>query len=351
MSASDDSFSWIELAGITPRAAMIRNRFVRAEDLQAVKTWRERFDNRDVYASVCRFAKPTRDADFFCDFFLDIDSDNLNTAREEALRAFYLLVDHLGLRPEWVDLFFSGAKGFHVIVPHVVFGSPKASEIMRVWKALAGRLVSEGLEHIDLGVYQKSRVLRLPNSLNSKSGLYKVPLEYKELRDFGLDYVLELAREPRDEDSLAMPEEGLKAAAWFREALTWWRTKRAGKTPRSNSTTKFSQGWRVPPCIRNIEQATLPDGIRHTAYLALARFYAWIGMHALEAEERIGLIDEKHSVRDSACIARIVEFGGKHPGFPGCDNPVLKKYCDRKRCFLPRIRRNKTQGQLTAGVE
>jgi hypothetical protein len=219
-----------------------------------------------------------------------------------------------------------------MVIPGTVFGEPDYSHVLWIWAALARRLVKEGIPHIDLGVYQPSRVLRLPNSINSKTGLYKVPLEYKELRDLGLGNVLDVARSPREEDSMAVPEESPKALGWFQAAVKWCEkltAKRAAHPPAKG----FREGWRVPPCVRSIETATLPDGIRHDAYFVLAKFYARIGMHPAEAIERLRELDGRRPIHDPDYIERVVQYGRKHPGLAGCNHPALERYCDRNHCF------------------
>jgi len=181
-------------------------------------------------------------------------------------------------------------------------------------------------------VYQASRVLRLPNSINSKTGLYKVPLEYKELRDFGVGHALDVARAPREEDSMAVPEESPKAVGWFQSAVKWCEgleAKRAAHPPAKG----FREGWRVPPCIRNIETSTLPDGIRHDAYFALAKFYGWIGMHPAESAERLHTIDGRRPIRDPKYIRRVAFYGVEHPGFMGCKHAAIMRYCEPSKCF------------------
>ncbi|HUT56836.1 MAG TPA: hypothetical protein VNA25_03050, partial [Phycisphaerae bacterium] len=279
MATSRDKYRWIELAGMLPGGGMKRNHFVRCEDSQAIRAWRKGFGNRDVYASVCRFAEPTRASPYVCDFFLDMDAEDLELARDETLKACDLLVEHLAISPGSPDLFFSGAKGVHLIVSLKVFGEPVYPYGLQIWQVLARRLSKEGIFHIDSAVYQNARVLRLPNSIHSKTGLYKVPLEYKELRDLGLGHVLEVAKQPRDEDSMAVLEECPRAVGWIKRAIAWDEKRRKQRAKRKDEKTPFRQGWRMPPCIQTLERVRLPDGLRHSAYFVLARWYAYVNMH------------------------------------------------------------------------
>ena len=61
---------------------MRRGHWVRIDDADAITAWREKFRNRDVYASMCQFGQPRRNGGFVCPFLLDIDCrDDLMKAR------------------------------------------------------------------------------------------------------------------------------------------------------------------------------------------------------------------------------------------------------------------------------
>lgn len=342
-------FPWIELAAALSGGGFERNRFVRADDVQAVRSWREQHGNRDVYASVCRFERPDRASRFLCPFFADFDAEDPRDVAGEVLKACELLEERVGVEPSCVELHFSGAKGFHLLVHLAVFGGRVVPQAMNLWRLLARRLEREGVQGLDLGIYQSSRVLRLANSLNSKSGLYKIPIEHAELQDLGVEHVLEQARHVREDDSLAAVAECPQAVQWFCRAIESVQRRSRKRPDRPEQPWRFRKGWRVPPCVRRLEQATLPDGLRHAAYFALARFYAWIGMHPAEAETRLLEIDSRHPIEDDGYIRRVVESGARYAGFAGCDDPALAQYCDSRECFLAQWRQRRAGGRQRDG--
>ena len=63
-----------------------------------------------------------------------------------------------------------------------------------VFRHLARRLRKDGITALDCGIYQHNRLLRLPNTINSKSGLYDIALAWEELRDYGIETIKEMAR-------------------------------------------------------------------------------------------------------------------------------------------------------------
>ena len=101
MSNSLNNHGWIELAAMT-LSGMVRNQWVQAANLSAQTAWRQRFDNRDVYASVCRFEKPSRQSEFVCPFYLDVDCEtDLSKAARQVIAAADLMADHIGILPEF----------------------------------------------------------------------------------------------------------------------------------------------------------------------------------------------------------------------------------------------------------
>ena len=77
--------------------------------------------------------------------------------------------------------FFSGCKGFHVLLPAVLFGGwPPSSHLAGQLKEMA-KIMADGIETADLAVYDQNRLLRMPNTRHGKSGLWKIPLHTHEL--------------------------------------------------------------------------------------------------------------------------------------------------------------------------
>lgn len=329
MSERDDRYSWCELGAKLPSGGVDRNHFVQADDPNALRVWRRSHNNRDVFTSICRFSEPRRNSEYVCDFFLDIDSSDFGVARSEALIACRLLMERIGIDPDSVELFFSGAKGYHVVVPKSVFGDPEGQHVMTVWSHLARRLIDAGCPHIDTAVYEKSRLWRLPNSINTKTGLYKIALEYKELADLGLDYVLGLAKQPREFDSAAVPIESPKATKWMHDALAWAEREAQLQARRPRVS---GRGWRLPPCIKAIERSTIPDGMRHIAYYNYARFFATIGADASEIRDRLEEIDARNPIRDRGYLAQLARRIAKYAGFRRCPKDELAEFCDTKAC-------------------
>lgn len=129
---------------------------------------------------------------------LDLDSHtDLPAVHSDALRICASL-DKIGAR---YRLWFSGGKGFHVIIPTSQFGFEPTSDegiLKRMAEAIAG-----DSPFFDGSVYNKTRIFRYPNTFNQKGGLYKVIV-----RDFSrtLDEIKGDARLPF-EDTIEVPDQ------------------------------------------------------------------------------------------------------------------------------------------------
>lgn len=341
MSVPLSEFQWIELAAMTEQNGMCRKRFVVHDDRASIAQWAAQCDGVDWYTSISIYREPHLQAAAVTPFFLDIDARNdLERGREQVLWIAELLNQRLGIEPTSLDLAFSGG-GFHVVVPLAVWGNPTDPDLICVWGSLARVLAKQGADLIDLGVYQKQRLWRAMNSYNSKHERYKVPIEFAELQDLGLDHVLELAQGPRDFQSGADPRESPKAMGWLREKGLAWARKQAAQRRQSRRVADNARGWRLPPCVRHIEhEAVLEDGTRHASYFHIARLYAKCGAHPLEITERLRSIDQRHPIRDPDYIERVAQDALKYASyFKECPHSVLAHHCDPQQCpFHPSAR-------------
>ncbi len=318
---------------------MVRGQYIRLQDLAQIKRFREEYQNTDLFTSVARYEKPDNNSRGIVPLYFDIDSkDNLNMAREDAIRLCELLCDRIGISYDSLEIYFSGYKGFHVIVPVEIFVPRYSGQILSLLKILAQRAQAIGILRLDTGVYTAKRILRFPNSKHSLSQLYKIPLMFKELRDVGMDGILNMAQNPRSDDSYVNLNQNAQAVAWYEKAIRVMEKKSVDLQPDSDLNHPFRSGWRKPPCIRTIEKATIPEGFRHNLYYQLARYYSWIGMHPEGIVEQIEEIDIRNPIEDPEYITRTVMSGCQKSGFPGCDNEVLKNYCDKDKCFYYKLK-------------
>lgn len=96
---------------------------------------------------------------------------------------------------EAIKVFFTGAKGFNILLPSNAFNLEPSSELPGLCKRLALELA--GKITIDVGLYEHMRLFRITDTINKKSGLYKIELAPNELMTQSIDDMKELAKKPR----------------------------------------------------------------------------------------------------------------------------------------------------------
>jgi hypothetical protein len=215
------------------------------------------------------------------------------------------------------------------------FSSPYA---LALNKRMAVKAQAQGIRFLDTGVYTNKRIWRMPNSIHGKSNRFKIPLTYEELRDIDIDRIVKLAQNPRPQDSFVMPQVCQAAARWYRRAIECFEKTHTARPSGRKVNSQFKRGWRMPPCVKAIETAVVPDGIRHQLYVSLARYYGYLNMHHDEMLDRLEAIDQRNPIRDPDSIERAVSFGCTHPGFPRCDDPAIARYCQKDKCFYARLK-------------
>lgn len=157
----------------------------------------------ELYASVYRFDSTILTHEslsnlgdnirFYSDYLVfDFDDlESLDISLADALHLYKALRD-MGA---FSEVYFSGLKGFHVLVPSCQFGFEPTND-EGILKRMA-TILSSRYRSFDSTIYNKSRVFRVPNTVNAKSGLYKIRIPHIE--DVSVSDILAAAKEPSDE--------------------------------------------------------------------------------------------------------------------------------------------------------
>lgn len=179
-----------------------RNFFVEPKDSYA---FANHHNNIGIYRSAYRYNVANNDDVYdsylFSHFYMDFDSEeDIELAREDLLFVIWKmnLKTTYGLPLESFRIYFSGKKGFHLLIPYEYLGIKPSKYLDRLFKWIAGGLYLESVnETIDLVVYEKRRLWRLENTKHPGTNLYKIPLEYKEVINLTIEEIQELAKKPR----------------------------------------------------------------------------------------------------------------------------------------------------------
>lgn len=130
-----------------------------------------RFDESILqYKSLSGIKKGTK---FYADYLvLDIDDKDL----QSAVTSLGKVLEYLEFREVGYETWFSGSKGFHILIPTSQFGFQPTDD-PDILKSMANGIAEKCKVKIDTSIYNVSRILRIGGSKHGKSGLYKVPLE------------------------------------------------------------------------------------------------------------------------------------------------------------------------------
>ena len=190
-------------------------------------------------------------------FYLDIDSGNLQESLAAAREAVRMLEARFDLDPRYVWPYFSGSKGFHLLLPHRLFGWVPSEQLASAFRALVSLLLDTNRIPVDFAVYDAVRLFRLTNTRNSKSGLFKIALTIQELLHSSLDDILALARGPRDPLERPEPDE-----PWPALVEAWQTALKQAGTGRGTGTRPADLAQRL--------RAGLAPGNRHPTLASIA---------------------------------------------------------------------------------
>ncbi|MBT3679898.1 MAG: hypothetical protein HOF36_01385 [Candidatus Marinimicrobia bacterium] len=134
--------------------------------------------------------------------FVPIDID-LEGELEEAkiLTIIFIesLVEEYGIDANWILIYFSGKKGFHLLIPSILFNISPHKQLEALLKHLVKRLIaSHPIERaVDEVIYCRNRWIRLPNSVHPGTALFKIPLLFGELKQLSIKEIRAVARSPK----------------------------------------------------------------------------------------------------------------------------------------------------------
>ena len=128
----------------------------------------------------------------------DIDAldGQLETVRETAKRLAVAITDRLGVAEDDVLAFLSGSKGFHLGIPTALWAPAPGGNFHRITRRFAESVGEHADAAIDVGVYDRVRCWRAPNSRHPRTGLHKRRLTVGELLHVSTDAVLKLSERP-----------------------------------------------------------------------------------------------------------------------------------------------------------
>lgn len=128
--------------------------------------------------------------------YFDLDAEDI----EDSIAGAKLLVKKLKeheLKSEDIQIFLSGKKGLHLIIPEVCFVQKvqPTQSLVAIYKEMAFSLA---VDTMDFRVYTAKRGRQFRTCYNVReNGNYKVPISMQELEDLNAENYAELCKQPR----------------------------------------------------------------------------------------------------------------------------------------------------------
>ena len=275
---------------------------------------------------------------------IDLDHPELTPALAAARLLGEFLLTRWRIDPAGMQVYFSGAKGFHIMLDTRLFGRVAPSKNLPVIfdslrRHLAQELPEPLRETVDLSIKDRMRLLRLPNTIHEKSKLYKIILSADELRALAADQIRELAKGPRPLTltdatgfrSTAEVSENRAAARLFQRVQR--QLKRLTRKPfvyRFQRPVDLSQIEFPCAGAQGIWQSHVEPGYRNNCAIRLASELRLLGLSAEESESKLFEWNERNHIELADDELKSVVRSAYQHRFPyryGCRDVILRKFC------------------------
>jgi hypothetical protein len=241
-----------------------------------------------------------------------------------------------------VHVYFSGAKGFHILVDTRAGGRVIAARnlhrvFVRVRLAVLEQLPAAARPLFDLVIGDKVRLLRLPNTRHAGSGLFKIALTAEELQRLSAADIRALARTPRPLTRvIAAGLEPLEAVAPVPALVEHFeRARRALR--RERGAHPYRHGVAPPGaedalCAARLAmwRADIPPGNRNNAVIRLASAFRLAGYtHPQTLDLLRGWSGRQTHPLPYDEIERVVRsaYARVYPYTYGCHDQVIRSFC------------------------
>jgi Primase C terminal 1 (PriCT-1) len=275
---------------------------------------------------------------------IDLDHLELMPAQEAAKRLGAFLLEKWGVSSDALQIYFSGAKGFHLMLDTRLFGRVMPSKhLPTVFDSLRRHLaqeIPESLrETIDLSIKDRVRLLRLPNTIHENSKLYKVILNPTELDQLSTEELRELARTPR---ALKLTDETgfLSRADVPTNPAAAEMFDRIRRQSTRLTRKPFAYSFRRPPDLSRLEfpcagvqkmwESHIEHGQRNNCAIRLASELRLLGLTADEAEEKLVEWNDRNGINLPLEELRSVVHSAYQHRFPyrySCRDIIRRHFC------------------------
>ena len=155
----------------------------------------------------------------------DVDRDEsaggIARALDDTRQLVNVLDERFGVPRDVLVPFLSGGKGFHLGIPTPLFAPPASADFHAIARQFVETIAAEAGVAVDVGVFDRVRAFRAPNSKHPKTGLHKRYVPVDILDTVTVNGVLDMARTPEPFDvpsTDGLESADMLVAVWDRAA-------------------------------------------------------------------------------------------------------------------------------------
>lgn len=322
--------------GYSDNGIFRRNIFI---EESKVNSFRLQHNNIEVYTSAFKYdSRDIASANIIGDFYMDFDTDlasggekAFQALKKDVFSAIKFLNRVLLVELDQIRLYFSGNKGFHLIVPQETLGLKPCNNMNGVFKIIVEEIASIAKNGtIDTKIYDKRRLFRMPLSKNGKSNLYKIPVTLQEFYELTIEDIKKLSASARTV-IYAEPKFSLKTANLYSSFETKYLD--SFKTTNVDISTPLNI---IPPCIKYLLDNPIPKGQRNNTATALCSFFKQHGYTAEESKTAMFKWNEERctpALRNDEINTIVRSIYSKEYKF-GCSTMKNLSECNKNECQL-----------------
>lgn len=207
---------------------------------------------------------------------------NLSVSQSDARKIRTFFAEELDITGQDIRFYFSGRKGFHVLVSPEALGVEPRTDLNLVFKYIALYLLEDlKLEALDYGsIYSSRRMLRMNGSVHQKTKLFKTEITAEEL-DLNTRDIVALAVTPRPQiyaEDTAELDPIEKATLWYQYMVGQYEATGKAYNEKIIDTDVLNKMPDYPVCMQDIlENGIKKSGDRNKATMVIASYFKDIG--------------------------------------------------------------------------
>ena len=248
-----------------------------------------------------------------------IDKIPIDEYTLEILRAtIYDLTEEFGVSDSGYQVFFSGT-GYHIMLTNELFSFPKSKDLPFIVKQTMKSLFDD----IDLSVYSRNAIIRLPHTLNTKDNRYKIPLSTEEVHKLDAEGIIKLAAERR----LDFPYKELWADNELSEHIVT-------EVPSVRALQNVVEPRNIVTCVQDLYKAGPNAGNRNNVILRIASHYRRNGINSDAC--KAALLNWNQGQLEENVVLEKVEAVYNSGYQYGCNDPILASVCNPRCIYFKR---------------